>query len=37
MSNLSPVKDDHANIRQTVEMMGIPKENVLELRDASYG
>ena len=36
MADLSAVKDDHLNIRQTVEMMNIPDVNVFEIRDATW-
>ena len=34
--NLPAVKDDHMNMRQTMLMAGIPPQNIIELRDASY-
>ena len=38
MADLPPVVDDHANIRQTVLMMGVPdkEENIFEIMDGSW-
>ena len=38
MADLPPVVDDHANIRQTVLMMGVPdkEENIFEIRDGTW-
>ena len=35
MGDLPAVNDDHSNIRQTIEMMNIPDQNVFELRNGS--
>ena len=38
MDDLPAVKDDHRNIRQTVQLLGVPdtKENIFELVDGSW-
>ena len=35
MDALPDVKDDHLSIKETVEMMNIPEENIYELENAT--
>ena len=35
MADLPEVNDDHSSMKETVEMMNIPEENIYELVDAT--